>query len=202
MADRAAKNSEMGGGPHGRRAPKPSIDVIFDPFALIIHRHAGLPLQVDAGAALPTVINTWRCGPTHLAMRLGPDEWLLFDETHRRIDRREAKPRWVERLDADGDAQVVNVTGGWGILRLAGPGIGPVMAQLSALDLRTLEGEPPRIAQVLVGRVPVIVLASSGHLDVLVRSSFLDWLTERFVAAIDDASTSSWIDPEQQWSES
>jgi sarcosine oxidase, subunit gamma len=66
--------------------------------------------------ALPEKPNTVAAGPTHLALWLGPDEWLLQS----REPRAPSIERALRSLLAGEHAAVIDVSSGYAILRLSG----------------------------------------------------------------------------------
>jgi sarcosine oxidase, subunit gamma len=138
------------------------------------------PVADAAGGALPTRPETWAPLPDGLAVRLGPDEWLLTSAT--------ARPdEWERRLDAaaaPAGGTAVDVSAQRTSVRLRGSGARALLAAGCAIDLRPASFPRGRSAQTLLGQAPVLLVAhADDDLQVLVRPSFAGAVVDLLVDA-------------------
>lgn len=155
-------------------APVAAVDLRVDP------GHGG-PEAVGAalGGALPTAPDTWTALPTGLALRLGPDEWLLTSAT--------ADPEdWefhVDETAAPHGGMAVDVSAQRTTVRVRGAAARELLAFGCALDLRPAAFPRGRCAQTLLGQAAVLLVAhETDDLALIVRTSFAgyvaDWLVD------------------------
>jgi len=125
------------------------------------------------GAAVPTTPNTWVATPHGRIAWLGPNEWLVRDDS-RAPHELEALLRVVVAA-ADVSAQRTE-------LRLAGPLVRELLALGCSLDLHPSAFPPGNCAQTTLGQVGVVLLATVDAFHVLVWPSFAghlaDWLLD------------------------
>ncbi|GAA4786532.1 sarcosine oxidase subunit gamma [Actinomycetospora chlora] len=153
--------------------PVAAADLRIDP--------SGVDAVADAaGGALPMRPESWTPLPDGLAVRLGPDEWLLASAT--------ARPdEWERRLDAaaaPAGGTAVDVSAQRTSVRLRGPGARALLAAGCAIDLRPASFPRGRSAQTLLGQAPVLLVAhADDDLQVLVRPSFAGAVVDLLVDA-------------------
>lgn len=111
-----------------------------------------------------------------LPIRVAPDELLLIGHP--------GSARALERAagavcETDDDALVTDVSDGWAVWSIAGPGWRDAFARLSMLEL-------PRagVVQGDVARLPVKVVADGERLHLLLPSSWAEYLRERILALV------------------
>jgi len=155
-------------------APVATVDLRVDP------RGRG-PWAVGAavGGPLPTRPDSWTALPNGLAVRLGPDEWLL---THRAA-RPEDWELHVDEAAAAHGGTAVDVSAQRTSLRLRGPAARELLSFGCALDLRPASLPGGRCAQTLLGQAAVLLVAHDvDDLQLFVRTSFAgyvaDWLVD------------------------
>jgi sarcosine oxidase, subunit gamma len=131
------------------------------------------------GAALPARPDTWTALPHGLALRLGPDEWLLTSST--------ADPQdWEFHVDEVATAHggmAVDVSAQRTSVRVRGSAARELLAFGCALDLRPAAFPRGRCAQTLLGQAAVLLVAHEvDDLQIVVRTSFAgyvaDWLVD------------------------
>lgn len=136
------------------------------------------------GATVPTTPNTWAPTPQGRIVWLGPDEWLVTDDTR--------APHELETLLRAGGATAVDVSGQRTELRLAGSLVRELLALGCSLDLHPDTFRPGTCAQTTLGQVGIVLIATDDAFHVLVRPSFAghlaDWLLD---AAIEFAPIES-----------
>ncbi|MHC1559332.1 sarcosine oxidase subunit gamma [Actinomycetospora sp. C-140] len=158
--------------------PVAAVDLRLDPAG------AG-PAAVAAavGGPLPDRPDTWTALPTGLALRLGPDEWLLTSTT--------ADPQeWEFHVDETATAHggtAVDVSAQRTILRLRGERARDLLATGCALDLRPASFPRGRCAQTLLGQSAVLLVAhDTDDLQLFVRTSFAGYVADLLVDAAHD----------------
>ncbi|GAA4917273.1 sarcosine oxidase subunit gamma [Actinomycetospora succinea] len=155
-------------------APVAAVDLRVDP-------DGSGPAAVGAavGAALPARPDTWTALPSGLALRLGPDEWLLTSTT--------ADPQdWEFHVDETASAHggmAVDVSAQRTSVRVRGTAARDLLAFGCSLDLRPAAFPRGRCAQTLLGQAAVVLVAYDvDDLALIVRSSFAgyvaDWLVD------------------------
>lgn len=159
-------------------APVAAVDLRVDP-------DGPGPAAVGAavGAPLPAAPDTWTELPTGIALRLGPDEWLLTSTT--------ADPQdWEFHVDEAASAHggmAVDVSAQRTSVRVRGSAARELLAFGCALDLRPAAFPRGRCAQTLLGQAAVVLVAhdpvdGGDDLALIVRSSFAgyvaDWLVD------------------------
>ncbi|MEJ2860666.1 sarcosine oxidase subunit gamma [Actinomycetospora flava] len=155
-------------------APVATVDLRVDP------AHGG-PAAVGAavGGPLPERPDTWTALPTGLALRLGPDEWLLTSTT--------AEPEdWEFHVDETAAAHggmAVDVSAQRTAVRVRGTAARELLSFGCSLDLRPSAFPRGRCAQTLLGQAGVLLVAlEADDLLLIVRASFAgyvaDWLVD------------------------
>jgi len=154
--------------------PVAAVDLRVDP------AHGG-PEAVGAavGGPLPTAPDTWTALPRELALRLGPDEWLLTSTT--------ADPEdWELHVDETAAAHggmAVDVSAQRTSVRVRGAAARELLSFGCSLDLRPASFPRGRCAQSLLGQAAVLLVAhDTDDLALVVRTSFAgyvaDWLVD------------------------
>lgn len=158
--------------------PVAALDLRLDP------AHVAAAERV-LGARLPAAPDTWTPLDAGLALRLGPDEWLLTSTTA-------TGPAWEHAL---GDAvaplggAAVDVSAQRTSLRLRGALARELLACGCALDLRPASFPAGRCAQTLIAQAGVLLVAhgvdaqGTDDLELLVRTSFAHHLAAWLVDA-------------------
>lgn len=155
-------------------APGAAVDLRVDPA-----RGGPEALGAAVGGPLPAAPDTWTALPTGVALRLGPDEWLLTSTT--------ADPQdWEFRVDETAVAHggmAVDVSAQRTSLRVRGSAARELLSSGCALDLRPAAFPRGRCAQTLLGQAGVLVVAhEADDLALIVRTSFAgyvaDWLVD------------------------
>ncbi|GLZ48806.1 hypothetical protein Acsp06_49910 [Actinomycetospora sp. NBRC 106375] len=159
-------------------APVAAVDLRLDPAG------AG-PAAVAAvvGGPLPERPDTWTALPAGLALRLGPDEWLLTSSRARPED-------WEFGVDEAALAHggsAVDVSAQRTSLRLRGQRARDLLASCCALDLRPASFPRGRCAQTLLGQSAVLLVAhDTDDLQLFVRTSFAGYVADLLVDAAHD----------------
>lgn len=111
-----------------------------------------------------------------LPIRVAPDELLLIAHpgAAHTLERAAGAVR-----EADGDALVTDVSDGWAVWSLSGPGSRDAFTRLSMLAL-----PHAGVVQGDVARLPVKVVVDGEHLHLLVPSSWAEYLRERILALV------------------
>lgn len=124
---------------------------------------------------LPAQPNTWRPAGAGRAVWLGPDEWLVTDDT---VEPAELEARLRAVVGPAGGA-VVDVSAQRTTIRLGGPHARDVLEKGCAVDLHPRAFPAGSCAQTTLGRAGVVLLAlEGGEYALLVRSSFAGYLAE------------------------
>jgi sarcosine oxidase subunit gamma len=151
------------------------------------------------GGRLPTQPNTWlRAGEIDV-LWLGPDEWLVLADPGQPVQvGQPGQPGQPGQQGQHGlEAALVEAIGGRGgavadvsaqrtAITLAGPGAARVLASGCAIDLHPRRAPAGSCWQTLLARTGVIVMVvddSATSFELLVRSSFADYLAAWLVDA-------------------
>ena len=132
---------------------------------------------------LPEKPNTVAAGPTHLALWLGPDEWLLQS--------REPLTPSIERvlrsLLAGEHAAVIDVSSGYAILRLSGQTARATLSKGCPLDLHPRVFTQGTCAQSHFFKAPIVLRpAGDDAYEFTVRRSFADYALSMLIDAAQD----------------
>ncbi|GAA0313067.1 sarcosine oxidase subunit gamma [Kineococcus aurantiacus] len=169
LADRTELTALTG----GLVTPRPNLS------SVLVRALPGGPAAAAAaqvlGAALPVRANTWVATERGKVVWLGPDEWLVLDDT--------TEP-WVleDRLRsvlAPLGGAATDVSAQRTCLRLHGPHAEEVLRAGCSLDVHPRVFGPGSAAQVNLARAGVVLLAlaaTGDDFEVLVRSSFAGYL--------------------------
>lgn len=126
-----------------------------------------------------------------LPIRIASDELLLV--AHPGAARAVGRAAGAVR-EADGDALVTDVSDGWAVWSLSGPGSREAFTRLSMLELPNAG-----VVQGDVARLPVKVVADGERLHLLVPSSWSEHLRERILSLVPDvgevAEPHAWTAP-------
>lgn len=126
-----------------------------------------------------------------LPIRVAPDEMLLVAHpgSARALERAAGAVR-----EADADALVTDVSDGWAVWSLSGPGSREAFTRLSMLGLPNAG-----VVQGDVARLPVKVVADGERLHLLVPSSWAEHLRERILSLApnvrEDVQPRAWTAP-------
>ena len=125
------------------------------------------------GVDLPTQPCRWRAAGKTRTCWLGPDEWLLIvpDGDQPRIERqlRETSP---------GRLSIVDVSGGFICINLAGADAGKVLQKSSPYDFHPRNFPPGRCVQTVLAQAGALVAAvEDGSFDLVFRRSYADYLS-------------------------
>ena len=124
------------------------------------------------GVELPTEPCSWRqAGETRVCW-LGPDEWLLIvpDGEQPRVERQ-------LREAVSGPLSVVDVSGGFIHVNLAGEDAGKVLQKSSPYDFHPRNFPPGRCVQTIFAKASALVAANAdGSFDLVIRRSYADYL--------------------------
>ncbi|MDD7941236.1 sarcosine oxidase subunit gamma family protein [Actinomycetospora lutea] len=184
LADRWARLAAVEDGTAGAlrlelEAPVAAVDLRVDP------RGTGPDAVAAAvGGPLPSAPDTWTAHPTGIAVRLGPDEWLLTSTT--------ADPEeWEFHVDETAAAHggmAVDVSAQRTSVRVLGAAARDLLAFGCALDLRPAAFPRGRCAQTLLGQAAVLLVAHAvDDLQIVVRSSFAGYVADWLVDAAADS---------------
>ncbi|GLZ54644.1 sarcosine oxidase subunit gamma family protein [Actinomycetospora sp. NBRC 106378] len=172
----------------GRRAtlealtgePSITLEPLVSAVDLRVDPDGGAPEAIAAalGGTLPRSPDTWTELPDGVALRLGPDEWLLTSAA--------ADPhRWEDRVDAlaaPHGGMAVDVSAQRVGLRLHGPAARDLLAFGCSIDLRPTAFGRGRCAQTLFGQAAVLLVAhAEDDLRLHVRTSFAGYVVDRLV---------------------
>ncbi len=148
-------------------------------------RQVGLRLRSPfpaylAGVPLPLAANRVAAASGLRVLWLGPDEWLVVAEGKAP----DLLPR-LERAVAGRRAAVTDLSSSRALIDIAGTGARDLIAAGCGLDLHPRVFVPGQCAQTLLARVPVILdqLDGTPHYRLLVRRSYVDWLSQWMVDA-------------------
>jgi sarcosine oxidase, subunit gamma len=155
-------------------SPVAAVDLRVDP-----RGHGPWAVEAATGGPLPTRPDTWTPLPTGVAVRLGPDEWLLTSTAARPED-------WEFHVDETAAAHggmAVDVSAQRTTLRVRGPAARELLSFGCAIDLRPASFPRGRCAQTLLGQAAVLLVAHDvDDLQLFVRTSFAgyvaDWLVD------------------------
>ncbi|HEY8582609.1 MAG TPA: sarcosine oxidase subunit gamma family protein, partial [Capillimicrobium sp.] len=152
--------------------PAAQVGLRVDPAA---ERGAAARLGEALGAPLPVAPNTvaLAAGGGRRALWLGPDEWLVVDDTA-------APARLVAELEAaagDAFASVVDLSSNRVVLELAGPQARAVLESAITIDLHPRAFADGACAQTLLAAAQVIVERAGQAFRVYARPSFAPYVT-------------------------
>ncbi len=134
------------------------------------------------GTELPVLPNTVAAGPTHAALWLGPDEWLLVSNDAR-LPRAE---RTLRRLLSEEVASVVDVSSGYTALALSGPRVREILQKGCPLDLHPRVFAVGQCAQSHFFKSGIIIRpVGTGNYELIVRRSFADYTARMLLDAAD-----------------
>ena len=134
-------------------------------------------VSTAAGVALPTTPCSWNQAWEARAYWLGPDEWLLIlpDGDQSRVEQQ-------LREAAGGRVSVVDVSGGFIHVNLAGEDAGRVLQKSSPYDFHPRNFPPGRCVQTVFAKASALVAANAdGSFDLVIRRSYADYLA-RWIA--------------------
>jgi sarcosine oxidase, subunit gamma len=156
--------------------PVAAVDLRIDP--------AGADVVADAvGGTLPDRPDTWTPLPDGLAVRLGPDEWLLTSSAARPED----WERHVDEAAVAAGGMAVDVSAQRTSVRVRGADARALLASGCAIDLRPRSFPRGRCAQTLLGQAGVLLVAHDvDDLQLFVRSSFAGYVVDLLVDAVHD----------------
>ena len=155
-------------------APAAAVDLRVDPDGT-----GPSAIAFAVGAALPARPDTWTALPSGLALRLGPDEWLLTSTT---ADPQDFEFHVDETASAHG-GMAVDVSAQRTSVRVRGTAARELLSFGCSLDLRPTSFPRGRCAQTLLGQAAVLLVAHDvDDLVLIVRTSFAgyvaDWLVD------------------------
>ena len=125
------------------------------------------------GVDLPTRPCSWHEAGETRACWLGPDEWLLIvpDGEQPRVERQ-------LRESASGRLSIVDVSGGFIHVNLAGEDAGKVLQKSSPYDFHPRNFPPGRCVQTVFAQAGALVAAKAdGSYDLVFRRSYADYLS-------------------------
>jgi sarcosine oxidase subunit gamma len=123
---------------------------------------------------LPLEPNTWVAWVGRDVLWLGPDEWLVLDDTET-TDPREVAAELTTLLSGTHHS-VVDVSANRTVLELRGDDRHELLSTGCGLDLHPRSWQDGMCAQTLLARVPVLLQERSGATRVFVRPSYGEWL--------------------------
>src|SRR5690349_3071127 len=133
--------------------------------------------------ALPEKPNTVAAGPTHLALWLGPDEWLLQS----REPRTPSIERVLRPLLAGEHAAVIDVSSGYAIVKLSGEIARATLSKGCPLDLHPRVFTQGMCAQSHFFKAPIVLRAAGDDVyELIVRRSFADYALSMLIDAARD----------------
>jgi sarcosine oxidase subunit gamma len=129
-------------------------------------------LQSTLQLALPARLSSHSVGDRYCIRWMSPDEWLLTCPLNEDFDV-ESKLR-----DAvDGHIAIVNVSGGYSLLTLAGENALQILKKSTAYDVHPDNFGPGKVVNTVMAKAQVTLRAShDGAYEILVRRSFADYL--------------------------
>lgn len=144
------------------------------------------------GCSLPLAANTWQKAHGTTALWLGPDEWLVVDET-------QDGTALAGRLDAglqDVHRSVVDVSAARCVIEIGGLQARMVLAKGCSLDLHARSFRAPGCAQTLLAKARVLIQCreASAQLRLFVASSFADYLAQWLLDAAAECAASRDLD--------
>jgi sarcosine oxidase subunit gamma len=132
------------------------------------------------GVKLPAIPNTVAIGPTHTALWLGPDEWLL-QSNDARLPLAERTFRARLRSEV---ASVVDVSSGYVVLDLEGARVREILQKGCPLDLHPRVFGIGRCAQShFFGAAIVLRPLRTNAYELIVRRSFADYAVRMLLDA-------------------
>ena len=130
-------------------------------------------VSTATGVDLPTEPCSWRQAGDTCVYWLGPDEWLLVVP-----DGEQPKVEQQLREAAGGGLSVVDVSGGFIHVNLAGEDAGKVLQKSSPYDFHPRNFPPGRCAQTVFAKAGALVAANAdGSFDLVFRRSYADYLS-------------------------
>jgi sarcosine oxidase subunit gamma len=123
---------------------------------------------------LPLEPNTWVAWVGRDVLWLGPDEWLVLDDTETTDPRGVAAE--LSTLLSGTHHSVVNVSASRTVLELRGDDRHELLSTGCGLDLHPRSWRDGMCAQTLLARVPVLLQERLGATRVFVRPSYGEWL--------------------------
>lgn len=147
-------------------------------------------VSTAASVSLPTEPCSWNSGFGSSAYWLGPDEWLLIvpDGEQPRVERQ-------LREAVRGPLSVVDVSGGFIHVNLAGEDAGKVLQKSSPYDFHPRNFPPGRCVQTVFAQAGALVVATEdGSFDLVFRRSYADYLS-RWIA--DAAEEYGFVVPQE-----
>ena len=132
------------------------------------------------GVELPDAPNTVATGATHIALWLGPDEWLLKSIAPRLPS---AERSMRARLENE-PASVVDVSSGYTVLELEGPRVRTILQKGCPLDLHPRVFGTARCAQSHFFKAGIILRSvRQNAYELIVRRSFADYTVRMLLDA-------------------
>lgn len=119
----------------------------------------------------PPANNEWSCASGSIYW-LGPDEWLLV------CPEAVSPPEPVSAEPSSEPMTVNDLTGGWVMMTLSGPGTRPLLERGCPMDLDPAAMGEGQCAQTLLAKSPVLLAAHAdpNKITLLVRRSFAEYV--------------------------
>lgn len=173
-------------------ATAPVISLVEQPFLQMLGLR-GSPsdpsllaaIEGALGFPLPVVPNTCTGGRAHVAMWMGPDEWLLQSL------RAHATPELPAQLQAElasSFASVIDISSGYTVIDITGHRAADVLAKGCPLDLHPTAFRIGSCAQTRLYDAAVILRRTGAGIAVTVRRSFSLYLAALLVDACQEFS--------------
>src|SRR5206468_12464818 len=133
--------------------------------------------------ALPQEPNTVAAGPTHFALWLGPDEWLLQS----REPRTTSIEAVLRPLLAGEHAAIIDLSSGYAILELSGESARATLSKGCPLDLHPRVFTQGACAQSHFFKAAIVLRPAGGDVyQLTVRRSFGDYALSMLIDAARD----------------
>ena len=131
-------------------------------------------VSTAASVTLPTEPGSWKAGFGASAYWLGPDEWLLVV-----VDGEQPRVEQQLREATSGRLSVVDVSGGFIHVNLAGDDAGKLLQKSSPYDFHPRNFPPGRCVQTAFAQAGALIAAAEdGSFDMVFRRSYADYLVD------------------------
>ncbi|MBV7481816.1 sarcosine oxidase subunit gamma [Bordetella sp. BOR01] len=166
-------------------AAGPSVSLVESPFLPMLSLR-GSPsdpafmaaAEAVLGFALPVAPNTYTGANTHVAMWMGPDEWLVQGLCPQAAP--ELPTQLASRL-AGRFAAAIDITSGYTVVDVTGPRAADVLAKGCPLDMHPQVFGPGCCAQTCFFDAAVVLRRTEAGISLTTRRSFAPYVAELLV---------------------
>jgi len=128
-------------------------------------------LTKAAGIALPEVLQSIESG-AYCARWMTPDEWLISCPNVETFDMEQSL-----RASVDGHLAIVNITGGYSVMRLTGEDARNVLKKSTVYDVNPENFAPGKVVNTTLAKAQVTLRAlPEDAFELIIRRSFADYV--------------------------